>query len=463
MTALSGNSDDYLNQLAASRLFWEQVKARPEQLPDNDDWQVWLYLAGRGAGKTRMSAEWVVWNAIRQNRSRWAVVAPTFGDARDTCAEGESGLISIIERYRCLKTYNRSTGEIRLKNGSIIKLFSAQEPDRLRGPQFHGAWCDELCAWDYEEAWDMLQFGLRLGTKPQIVISTTPKPTPLIKALSSRDDGSVRVVRGSTFDNAANLAPSALKELRNRYEGTRLGRQELYAELLLDTSGALWTYQMVEEARTTKTHELTRVVVAIDPALTSHEDSDETGIIVVGKTIDGKGIVLADRTCKDSPLGWARRAVAAYEEFGADRIIAEENAIGESVETIIRQVAPHVAYKGVRAYVGKRLRAEPIAALYEQGRVLHAPGLEKLETQMTEWLPDSGYSPDRLDAMVHGMTALGIGAGNSADVFLQAIAPLCLRCNHPNTETALTCDSCGHRLREAPSADNYLTMTYPRG
>ena len=228
-----------LDNLAARRATWEAVLARPEQLPTTDnEWSVWLYLAGRGAGKTRTAAEWIVWQALTQNWTRWAVIAPTFGDVRDTCAEGESGLIPILHQYGALEYYNRSTGDIKLTNGSRIKLFSADEPDRLRGPQHHGAWCDELAAWRYPETYDQLQFGLRLGEHPKTVITTTPRPIPLIRQLTAKTDGTVRVVRGSTFDNAANLAPSALVELQARYNGTRLGRQELYGEILDDVEGA---------------------------------------------------------------------------------------------------------------------------------------------------------------------------------------------------------------------------------
>ena len=341
----------------------------------------------------------MAWEAIRAPKTRWAVVAATFSDVRDTCAEGESGLVSILRRYGALENYNRSMGEIRLTNGSRIKLFSADEPDRLRGPQFHGAWCDELAAWRYEDTWDQLQFGLRLGEHPRTLITTTPRPVPIIKRLLAQDDGSVKVVRGSTFDNAKNLAPSALAQLRARYEGTRLGRQELFAEVLTDTPGALWTLEMLESARIKEAPDFVRIVVAIDPATTSGENADETGIVVVAKGTDGRGYVLADRSCRDTPSGWAHRAIAAYHEFNADRVVAEKNQGGDMVELTIRSVEPTIPFKGIVAKVGKRLRAEPIAALYEQGRVSHIGAFDLLEDQMTGWVPDSGYSPDRLDAL----------------------------------------------------------------
>jgi len=418
--------------------------ARSEQIPTDDEWSVWLYLAGRGAGKTRTAAEWITWQATRNPKTRWAVLGATFSDVRDTCAEGESGLLTILRRYGSLKHYNRSMGEIKLTNGSSIKLFSAQEPDRLRGPQFHGAWCDELAAWDYPDTWDQLQFGLRLGTHPQTIVTTTPRPVPLIKNLLARTDGSVHVVRGSTFDNAKNLAPSALAQLRSRYEGTRLGRQELFAEVLEDVDGALWTHDLILRC---EVPELTRIVVAIDPAVTSGEHSDETGIIAVGKGIDGRAYVLADRSCRDTPSGWAHRAVALYNELGADRVVAEKNQGGDLIEQTIRTVAPTIPYKGITAKQGKRLRAEPIAALYEQGRVSHCGEFQKLEQQMLEWVPDSGTSPDRLDALVHAIQELGLATGASADRYFASIAPPCPECGMPNAENAVDCSSCGKNLQ----------------
>jgi phage terminase large subunit-like protein len=376
------------------------------------------------------------------------VVAATFGDVRDTCAEGESGLIAVLRRYGVLKHYNRSMGEIRLTNGSLIKLFSADEPDRLRGPQFHGAWCDELAAWRYAETYDQLQFTLRLGVNPQTIITTTPRPTKIIKDLIARDDGTIRTVRGSTFDNAKNLAPAALAQLRNRYEGTRLGRQELYAEVLDDVPGALWTLNMVESCRVKDVPDMVRVVVAIDPAATSNENSDETGIVVVGRGVDGRGYVLADRSCRLSPAGWARRAIEAYDEFQAMRIVGETNMGGDMIETIIKQQRPSIPYKGVVARRGKTLRAEPISALYEQGRVSHHGVFAELETQMTTWVAgESDFSPDRLDAMVHGLTSLNIGSEASADRYFASIAPACPSCDLPNPTTAVLCSGCGLQLQ----------------
>jgi len=456
----SEKSDLLLNNLAASRFLWTDQLARTEQIPTEEEWSVWLYLAGRGAGKTRTAAEWMAWEAIKTPKTRWAVVAATFSDVRDTCAEGESGLVSILRRYGALENYNRSMGEIRLTNGSRIKLFSADEPDRLRGPQFHGAWCDELAAWRYEDTWDQLQFGLRLGEHPRTLITTTPRPVPIIKRLLAQDDGSVKVVRGSTFDNAKNLAPSALAQLRARYEGTRLGRQELFAEVLTDTPGALWTLEMLEGSRLQKAPDFVRIVVAIDPATTSGENADETGIVVVAKGTDGRGYVLADRSCRDTPSGWAHRAIAAFHEFNADRVVAEKNQGGDMVELTIRSVEATIPFKGIVAKVGKRLRAEPIAALYEQGRVSHIGAFDLLEDQMTGWVPDSGYSPDRLDALVHGLAELGLATGASADRFFAQLAPSCTACGIPNDVEAFNCKGCGVLLRE-PVAQLYTSGINP--
>jgi phage terminase large subunit-like protein len=391
--------------------------ARTDQLPPSGAWLVWLILAGRGWGKTRTGAEWIKDEALRTPGTRWAVVAPTYADARDTCVEGESGLLSVLPDDR-VKDWNRSLGELILVNGSRIKLFSADKPDRLRGPQHHGAWCDELAAWTYPEAWDQLQFGLRLGDYPRTVVTTTPKPIPMIRQLLARDD--VHITRGATFDNAANLSEAALATLRARYEGTRLGRQELHGEVLEDVPGALWVLATIEAARARRQDEwdLVRVVTAIDPAVTSGEDSDETGIVTAGVSESGwcphcgpitngpHAVILADDTVKTSPDAWCRRAVDALELWKGDRVIGETNNGGDLIETVLRTVDSSVPYRKVTATRGKRLRAEPVAALYEQGRVHHAGGFPELEDQQCSWTPDSSGSPDRLDALVWALTDL---------------------------------------------------------
>jgi phage terminase large subunit-like protein len=401
-----------------------------------------LFLAGRGAGKTRTAAEWLAWKAISNEGTRWAIVAPTHADARDTCVEGESGILNILKEFGVLKDYNRSISEIFLTNRSRIKLFSGEEPDRLRGPQFHGGWFDELAAFKRPDAWDQYQFGARLGQHPQTIITTTPRPTKLIKDLVEREG--VRVVRGSTFDNAKNLAPSALAELKLRYENTRLGRQELYGEILDTVEGALWTREMIERARVTDIPPLIRIVVAIDPAVTNNSTSDETGIVAAGITSDNHYYVLSDKSLRASPDAWARQAVNLYHDLGADKIIAETNNGGDMVTLLIKQVDHSAPVKKVTATRGKQLRAEPISSLYEQGRVHHHGYFAELETQMCEWTPISNESPDRLDALVWAITELN--SGSSSMMSLAAMADFCPSCRMPQVKGQAICSSCGTSL-----------------
>ncbi len=401
-----------------------------------------MFLAGRGAGKTRTAAEWLAWKAISNEGTRWAIVAPTHADARDTCVEGESGILNILKEFGVLKDYNRSISEIFLTNRSRIKLFSGEEPDRLRGPQFHGGWFDELAAFKRPDAWDQYQFGARLGQHPQTIITTTPRPTKLIKDLVDRKG--VRVVRGSTFDNAKNLAPSALAELKLRYENTRLGRQELYGEILDTVEGALWTREMIERARVTDIPPLIRIVVAIDPAVTNNANSDETGIVAAGITSDNHYYVLSDNSLKASPDAWARQAVNLYHDLGADKIIAETNNGGDMVTLLIKQVDHSAPVKKVTATRGKQLRAEPISSLYEQGRVHHHGYFAELETQMCEWTPVSSESPDRLDALVWAITELN--SGSSSMMSLAAMADFCPSCRMPQVKGQAICSSCGTSL-----------------
>lgn len=432
-----------LSLIAARRVRWTHQLARQEQIPtDNEDWNTWLFLAGRGAGKTRTAAEWLAWKAICNEGTRWAIVAPTHADARDTCVEGESGILNILKEFGVLKDYNRSISEIFLTNRSRIKLFSGEEPDRLRGPQFHGGWFDELAAFKRPDAWDQYQFGARLGQHPQTIITTTPRPTKLIKDLVDREG--VKVVRGSTFDNAKNLAPSALAELKLRYENTRLGRQELYGEILDTVEGALWTREVIERARVTDIPPLIRIVVAIDPAVTNNANSDETGIVAAGITADNHYYVLSDKSLRASPDAWARQAVNLYHDLGADKIIAETNNGGDMVTLLIRQVDHSAPVKKVTATRGKQLRAEPISSLYEQGRVHHHGYFAELETQMCEWTPISNESPDRLDALVWAITELN--SGSSSMMSLAAMADFCPSCRMPQFKGQAICSSCGTSL-----------------
>lgn len=337
--------------------------------------------------------------------SNLAVVAETFSDARDVCFEGESGLIACLPDSS-VSHWNRSIGEMFLANGTKYKVFSGDKPEGLRGYQHHRAWVDELAKFRYAgETWTQLMLGMRSGENPQVLVTTTPRPLALLKELRKRDN--THVTTGSTFDNAANLAAPFLQEIRKRYEGTRVGRQELYAEILDDVPGALWTRKMVEDARTQTLPDMVRVVVAIDPAVTSGEDADETGIVVAGKGSDGRAYVLADRTCRMSPDGWAKRSVIAFDEFSGDRVVAEVNNGGDMVENVLRTVAPRIPYKKLHASRGKRVRAEPVAALYEQGKVGHANPMPELEDQMCAFVPEGmDGSPDRVDALVWALTEL---------------------------------------------------------
>ncbi len=373
--------------------------------PKGDDWRVWLIMAGRGWGKTRTGAEDVAHYALWNPHTRTAVVAPTFSDARDVCVEGESGLLRIIPP-ECLISWHRSTGDMLLFNGSRIKIFSADQPERLRGPQHHRAWCDELGAWPDRAAFDQMCFGLRLGINPKAIVTTTPRNTPLLRELVKRKD--VRLTHGRTMDNAGNLSDAVLRQLNERYAGTRLGRQELEAELLDDCEDALWKRADLDRYRAQSAPEMRRVVVGIDPALSHGEESDETGIVAAGRGADGLIYVLADWSGKFTPEAWAGRATALYRELGANTVVAEVNAGGNLVERILRQSAPHVPFKAVRALRGKAERALPVAALYEQGRVRHVGTMAKLEDQMCEFTPASpaARSPDRVDALVWAITEL---------------------------------------------------------
>lgn len=429
-------------------MLWTHQLARQEQIPDDEgDWNTFLLLAGRGFGKTRTAAEWIAWQAIRFPKTRWAIAAPTHADARDTCVEGESGVLNILREYGVLKDYNRSISEIFLDNGSRMKLFSGEEPDRFRGPQFHGGWFDELAAFKYPETWDQYKFGLRLGTHPRTIVTTTPRPTKLIKSLMA--DPTVKIVRGSTFDNAKNLAASALADLKQKYENTRLGRQELYGEILDVVEGALWTRELIENARITLNElpPLVRIVIGVDPAVTSGETSDLTGIVAAGISADGQYYVLSDKSLRATPDAWARQAVNLYHEYSADRIVAETNNGGDMIILLMQQVDRNVSTKKVTATRGKQLRAEPISSLYEQGRVHHVGYFAELETQMCEWTPLDKESPDRLDALVWALTELN--TGGSSMIALAGMSLLCPKCGMPSSKNSTLCFSCGTQLERS--------------
>jgi len=415
---LASLSDDEAEALEFDWKFW----GRPKQFLPLGDWLTWLILAGRGFGKTRTGAE-----ALRElvcgstplasgGYGRIAVIAETAADARDVLVEGESGILKCHPRaFR--PHYEPSKRRLTWPNGAVATLYNAVEPDQLRGPQHDLALCDELAKWRYaQETWDQLQFGLRIGDRPRQIVTTTPRPIPIIKKLIAAE--STVLTRGSTTENRSNLAPSFISTVIARYEGTRLGRQELDAEILDDVPGALWTRAMFDDHRVRETPDLQRVVVAIDPSGTGGEgdSGDSIGIVVAGRGYDGRGYVMADRSCKLSPAGWGRRAVDAYKEFRADRIVAERNFGGAMVQHVIRTADRNVSYKEVVASRGKAVRAEPVAALYEQGRVSHIGSFPELEDQACSMKSD-GYlgegSPDRLDALVWAMTELMLDTGPS--------------------------------------------------
>lgn len=385
--------------------FW----ARPNQVAPPGDWSTWMALAGRGFGKTEAGAQWVR-QRVAQGAKAIALVAETQKDLEEVMVARLLAIYPPNERpevrYRPVR--------ITWPNGAQALGYNGTEPDQLRGPEFDTAWVDELAKYRRaRETWDMLQFTMRGDAlDPRVFVSTTPRPKPVIREIAG--DASTVVTRGSTYDNADNLPAAFLERLRKRYEGTRLGRQELFAEILEDLPGALWQRANFDDHRAASVPDLRRIVVAIDPSGTAgaSDNGDSIGIVVAGRGVDGRAYVLADRSCKLSPDGWARRAVAAYHEFGADRIVAERNYGGAMVEHVIRTVDRKVSYNEVVATRGKVMRAEPVAALYEQGNVSHVSGLDELEDQLCMIGPE-GYtgegSPDRADAAVWAITDLMLG------------------------------------------------------
>ncbi len=371
---------------------------------------MWMLLAGRGFGKTRTGAEYIR-ARVKAGCRHISLIAPTAADCRDIMVRGESGLLSIYPPSEA-PIYQPSNRRLTWPNGAEALLFTADEPERLRGAQHDTVWADEVGAWRYaDDAWSMMLFGLRLGDDPRVVITTTPRPIKLIRELMA--DPTVVVTRGSSYENRINLAQAFFEQVVRKYQGTRLGRQELEAELLDDVPGALWSRALIEAARPPMGYvqpNMIRIVVAIDPAVTSGEDADETGIIVAGKDRQDRGYVLADLSGHYTPTEWARVAIAAYRSHGADRVVAEVNNGGEMVENTLRVIDPNVAYTAVRATRGKAVRAEPVSALYEQGRIRHMAALPKLEDQMCAFTPDldrkPGQSPDRVDALVWAFTEL---------------------------------------------------------
>lgn len=389
-----------------------QLWARPNQLTPPGDWTTWLLLAGRGFGKTRTGAEFIKESVESGKYGRIALVAATAADARDVMVEGESGLLAIHSRANRPR-YSKSLGRLTWPNGAIAKTYSAEEPDRLRGPQHDLAWLDELAAWQRLGTYDMLQMGLRLGHLPRQVITTTPRPIQIIRDLIAQSqiakvpvpNPTVHVTSGSTYDNAANLAATFIDKIIRKYQGTRLGLQELYARLLDDVPGALWKRGMFDN-RLPAPEDRKRVFVGVDPAASHSDESSETGIIVACQAFNGLFYVLADYSLKASPDGWATEVIKAFDAFQADRIVAETNNGGDMVEDVLRTRRRDLPIKQVKASRGKAVRAEPVAALYEQNRVFHTGIFDILEDQMCNWTPDAGRSPDRLDALVWTISAM---------------------------------------------------------
>lgn len=388
--------------------------ARADQLPPAGDWTTWLLMGGRGAGKTRAGAEWVKATALGRApfadapAGRIALVGETFADVRDVMIEGVSGLLRIHRRAE-RPTWKPSLRRLEWPNGAVAQAFSSEDPEALRGPQFEIAWADEIAKWRHaEEVWDMLQFGLRLGDRPRQVATTTPRPVPLVKRLVA--DPACAVARASTRANAFNLAPRFLDAVVGRYAGTRLGRQELDGELIEDRDDALWRRDEIDRSRIDVAPDLVRIVVAVDPPATSGANADACGIVAAGISEAGIGHVLADASSRGlRPNEWAARAVALFEGLEADALVVEVNQGGEMVETVLRQVAPDLPVKPVRASRGKWTRAEPVAALYAQGRVRHVGSFPELEDELCDFGPEglsSGRSPDRMDALVWALAAL---------------------------------------------------------
>src|SRR6185312_6999929 len=407
---LSSLTPETIAELRWNWKFW----ARPNQLAPEGDWNTWMVLAGRGFGKTRMGSEWIRELAAANPGCRIALVGETAADVRDTMVKGDSGLLA-CDPTLTEESWSPTNRCLTWPNGSKALAYNATEPDQLRGPQHHFAWVDELAKFRYiQETWDQLMFGLRLGEHPRALVTTTPQPKKLIKRLVADPD--TAITRGATLDNQANLAKNAIKQLYDRYGGTRLGRQELEGEILGDIPGALWRREDIDEHRLHETPDtLDRVIVAVDPAASSNEGSDENGIVVVALARDkdgyARGYVLEDASLRGTPEEWARTAVRMYRKWRADKIVAEKNNGGEMVETVIKTADRSVPVKLVHASRGKAVRAEPISALYEQGRIHHVGRFDELEDEMCVFSVDnlrnsSEGSPDRVDALVWGLTEI---------------------------------------------------------
>lgn len=395
-------------QFAVLKYEW-RYWARPNQIEPPGDWTTWLFLGGRGIGKTRTGSEWIIENVQSGNMKRIALVGASVKDVRKVIIEGESGILARSPPW-FYPSWEPSKRELTWPNGATATTYSDEKPQDLRGPQHDGAWVDELCKFQYaQQTWDMLQLGLRVGNRPRQIVTTTPKNTPVLKDILKRDDTVIST--GSTYENAANLARSFFTQIIRKYEGTRLGRQEIGGDLLEDAPGALWQRANLDRNRRTLQPILKRIVIGVDPPGSSEDGADECGIIVAGMDFDGEGYVLADLSAGGmTPEEWASKVNMAYDTFQADLIVAEKNQGGEMVSSVLRHANPNLPIKLVTATKGKAVRAEPVAMVYEQGRVHHLGSFPELEDQMCimtlDYDRDKQGSPDRLDACVWAFTEL---------------------------------------------------------
>ncbi|NRA85866.1 MAG: DNA-packaging protein [Rhizobiales bacterium] len=425
-----------LSEQEAEQLYYDwYLWARDDQLPPNLqaqsapfkplNWRNWILLGGRGAGKTRAGAEWIRAMALGiapfASKPAWriALIGETFNDVCEVMLEGDSGLLHIHPEHQ-RPTYIASRKRLEWPNGAVAQLFSAEEPESLRGPQFHAAWCDEFAKWQYDtEVWDMLQFGMRLGDNPQIVLTTTPRNKKQLKDMLAMEGSFVS--KASTFANKQNLAAAFISNIDQNYAGTNLGRQELYGEIIEDRQGALWQSEVIESLRRRqKDYDLTefkRIILAIDPPATSHKKSNACGMIVAAMDENRHVYIIADVTMQTAaPIVWAKKAVEIYHQFNIDRIVAEVNQGGEMVETILRTIDSQISYSAVFAKKDKKSRAEPVAALYEQGKVHHLGMFEALEDEMCQFdhlIGSSKLSPDRVDALVWAVSHLHLNGGTN--------------------------------------------------
>jgi phage terminase large subunit-like protein len=467
--------DDWINELEmdlleqlATKPWW--FVGRPEQFEPVGSWTIWLILTGRGFGKTRAAAEWLIDQVMKVPLDRdgvpteWGIIARKFSETRTACVEGPAGILHVLRRHGFTEVkqdpkgdrefvYNKSQWQLIFGTGQIIHMLGADNRDAGRSFTFAGVWADEIAKWPYPfETWHegifpALRAVLPKPFRPRAVVTTTPKPITLIIDWNKRTDRGMHITRGSIFDNARNLSPEALEEMRITYAGTSLERQELYGEVLEFIEGALWNRTMVDPYRVTKLPPMRRIVVGVDPAFTSGPDSDLTGIVVVGLGEDWRVYILEDLSGRYTPLQWANKSIDAYHRWKADWLVAEKNGAADLVEQNIRNVDTTLHFEGVDAMRGKRLRAGPVVGLYEQGRVSHFGELNDLELQMFQWVPDvTDGSPDRIDAMVHAVVKLNVNRGSGAENYFALLAPDCPACHNPNPNTAVVCAYCGGDL-----------------